>query len=259
MERNRWVRLSHAAGGLLLTLLLVAPGHAVLAQDDVNCGSFASQSEAQNSLNQSYPNDPDQLDGDGDWIACEDYFNLTEKEAKRVIPADKVNQGTAANSADPLDGPPPSTVTPPPASEAPAPTSAAVDVPAEIMAKVEKCAVITVSTRSVAAAGCPGVGTIIERLPAGSPRMRPGVIIHPGAALAPAERPSTPRSISTGSHNDRSRSNGSGSGKSGKSGTSGSSDTSGGKNKKSKKQKAKRAQRATEADNDSRDSSSGEN
>lgn len=266
MERQGAARWTRAAGMLLLALQLVVSASAALAQDDENCKDFASQPEAQNSLNMSYPEDPDGLDADGDWIACEDFFGLSEKEARQVIPADKVNQ--ASNSAsdtdgiDPLDGTPPDTSTPAPASE-PATTTSAVDVPAEIMARVEKCEVITVSTRSVAAAGCPGVGTIIERLPAGSPRMRPRVIIHPGAALVRDEPPSPARSVSTGSDDGRRGARGNSSGSSGNAGRSGNSDeadTSGGKNKnkKGKKQKAKRAHRAAAADSTATDSSSDE-
>lgn len=184
--KRRWVLQT---GVSLFTLLTLAGNH-VVAQDDLDCGSFKNQAEAQASLNSSYPDDPDRLDADKDWIACEDFFNLTDAEAARVVPADKVNNADKSTPT-PTPAPTPDDAAPVPAPTAPAAspteptgTSTRVDPPADLMAQVAACEVVTVSSRSIAAAGCPGVGVIVLRPPAGTPRMRSQVIIRPGAALA---------------------------------------------------------------------------
>lgn len=178
--KSRWVLQS----AISLLVLLALAGVNAGAQADLNCADFATQPEAQASLNRSYPDDPNRLDADKDWIACEDHFELTDAEAARVVPADRVNRADQ------------STPEPEPASTAdasvPAPTaapaggSARIDPPADLMAQVASCEVVAVSSRSIAAAGCPGVGSIVLRPPAGTPRMSSQVIIRPGAALAAA-------------------------------------------------------------------------
>ena len=176
-----------------IALLTLNPGRAG-AQADLNCEDFTTQLEAQLSLNDSYPDDPDRLDADGDWIACENYFELSKEEEARIVPANLAN-GAAQSTPEPTpepaaeDAAPEPEAAPEPAPApalAPAGASSRVDPPADLMAQVELCEVVTVSSRSIAAAGCPGVGTIVLRPPAGTPRMRSQVIIRPGAALRPA-------------------------------------------------------------------------
>lgn len=195
---------------LSLLVLVMLAGAKVSAQDELNCGDFKNQPEAQASLNDSYPDDPNRLDADKDWIACEDFFKLTDEEAARVVPADKVNSAsqstpepTSAPAAD--DAAPTATALP----TATAGTSARVDPPADLMAQVASCEVVAVSSRSIAAAGCPGVGSIVLRPPAGTPRMRSQVIIRPGAALAAAhERTATAAQTAILGHSGETRDRG---------------------------------------------------
>lgn len=200
--RNWWTRCSGQGTmkcrwvlwtGLSLLAMVMATGISVSAQDKLNCGDFKNQPEAQASLNESYPDDPNRLDADKDWIACEDFFKLTDKEAARVVPADKVNSAGQA-TPEPTPAPTPDDAAPAPTAPptASAGTSTRVDPPADLMAQVASCEVVAVSSRSIAAAGCPGVGSMVLRPPAGTPRMRSQVIIRPGAALAAAnERTAT--------------------------------------------------------------------
>lgn len=190
--RSRWVLRT----GLSLLSLLTLAGMQAGAQADLNCGDFATQRDAQVSLNNSYPDDPNRLDADKDWIACEDFFKLTDAEAARVVPSNLVNA-----AGRPTPTPKTEPARPPKADDAaPAPlptpastgTSSRIDPPADLMAQVASCEVVAVSSRSIAAAGCPGVGSLVLRPPAGTPRMRSQIIIRPGASLAPAnERTAT--------------------------------------------------------------------
>lgn len=202
--------------GVVFVATLLLGGHA-LAQDELNCADFDSQSEAQAELNRTYPEDPNRLDADNDWIACEDHFGLTEAEAARVIPADVVNRPPDTAALTPTPEPAPAAAP----TRTPAPGSSsmfggpAVDPPAEVMARVEGCAVIAISSRSVAAAGCPGVGSIAFSIPRDAPRMRGRVIINPGAPFrgdqaAQAQRaetgtPGEREQAARGRKNERSR------------------------------------------------------
>lgn len=169
------------SGATALSLLILA-GAETTSQADLNCDDFANQNEAQLSLNGTFPEDPNGLDRDKDWIACEDFFDLTAEQEARVVPANLAS-GAARPTPAPAPTPAPTaTATPPPAAST-APSSR-IDPPADLMAQVASCEVVTVSSRSIAAAGCPGVGSIVLRPPAGTPRMRSQVIIRPGAALA---------------------------------------------------------------------------
>jgi hypothetical protein len=60
-----------------------------------------------------------------------------------------------------------------------------VDPPADILARVEGCAVIAISARGVSAAGCPGVGVVTIRIPADASSMKGTVIIDPNAPFRP--------------------------------------------------------------------------
>lgn len=55
----------------MLLMLMLSP--AAVAQDDLNCDDFATQAEAQATLDAD-PSDPNNLDADDDGIACEDTF-----------------------------------------------------------------------------------------------------------------------------------------------------------------------------------------
>jgi hypothetical protein len=202
--RNRWVLRT----GLSLLALLAISGVNAGAQADLNCDDFANQADAQASLNGTYPEDPNRLDADKDWIACEDFFELTDEEAARVVPANLVNsadQPTPEPTPEPAPKPATDDAAPtvpddaaPAAPLGPAGTGSRIDPPADLMAQVAACEVVAVSSRSIAAAGCPGVGTIVLRPPAGTPRMRSQVIIRPGAALRPAnERVATAEQSAT--------------------------------------------------------------
>lgn len=186
---------------------MLAPlGPSAVAQDTLNCDDFDSQFEAQMELNRTFPDDPHNLDADGDWIACEENFGLTAAEEAAIIPADAVNRPPDAPVDDlppvddePLDGPLPVDTTEPVPVAVPVPSSTRVDPPPDVMARVEGCAVIAISSRSIAAAGCPGVGSITYRAPAGSPRMRSAVIINPGAPFTsrPPAAPANPSATSS--------------------------------------------------------------
>ncbi len=193
---SRWVLRT----GLSLLALSALAGANAGAQADRNCDDFANQPDAQQSLNSTYPDDPNRLDADKDWIACEDFFELTDEEAARVVPANLVN-GSAQSTPEPTPEPArkparddsaPAAPAPAAPPAAPAGVSSRIDPPADLMAQVASCEVVAVSSRSIAAAGCPGVGSIVLRPPAGTPRMRSQVIIRPGAAFGAAnERTAT--------------------------------------------------------------------
>lgn len=159
-----------AMAGLLI-------GVRAAAQDPYNCEDFATQFEAQTELNRTYPEDPGNLDADGDWIACEDFFGLSAEEAARIIPADVVNRRPGQD-----DEPAPTPV--PTQAPRPTPPTGAGEIPADVLSRVEGCTVIAISSRSVAAAGCPGIGAIAFSIPDDAPRMQGRVIIDPGAPFA---------------------------------------------------------------------------
>jgi hypothetical protein len=108
--RSRWILRT----GVSLLTFLALGGVNVAAQADRNCDDFANQAEAQASLNNTYPDDPDRLDADHDWIACETFFGLTDEEEARVVPANKVNNsGKKTPEPEPESTPAP-TAEPPP-------------------------------------------------------------------------------------------------------------------------------------------------
>lgn len=167
--------------GVTILALLSFAGIDTRAQADLNCDDFANQAEAQASLNGTYPEDPNGLDRDTDWIACEDFFDLTAEEEARVVPANLASGATVTTST-PTPAPPAANTTPAPVATTTG-TGSRIDPPADLMVQVASCEVVAVSSRSIAAAGCPGIGTVILRPPVGTPRMRSQVIIRPGAAL----------------------------------------------------------------------------
>ena len=136
--RSRWVLRT----GLSFLALSMLAGMQAGAQADLNCGDFATQRDAQVSLNNSYPDDPNRLDADKDWIACEDFFKLTDEEAARVVPANLIN---AAGQSTPTPRPEPSRL-PAPDDAAPAPPVASISQGR----RCRLCATTMISSRSLA-------------------------------------------------------------------------------------------------------------
>lgn len=165
------------------------------AQGDLNCSDFATQEEAQAELDRTYPDDPFKLDADADGIACESAFGLDNSDAgdnrERHDAADK--PVPVASIPDPLDGPVPvSTLIPAPDPEG----DRLALLPTDIQSQVTGCIVIAVSRRGVAAAGCPGIGSLALRIADDAPSLSPTVVINPGAALATPQQPGTGRQVS---------------------------------------------------------------
>jgi len=177
--------------------------------DKVTCADFEEQypntitDEATKAL-QTYPDDLSSLDKGGEkGIACEEPGS-TAADSK---PASKTPKTpTPPQTADPAP------IAPTPPAQTPVPASAPgiagpgspglVDVPADVMARVEGCAVIAISRRDVVGAGCPGVGSVAFRIPDDAPSMKGTVIITPMASRAVetgAPRESTAATGSSGS------------------------------------------------------------
>lgn len=174
---------------MLALLMLLAAGFVAssavpaAAQDQFNCDDYETQPEAQTVLNRTFPDDPNRLDADSDGIACEEFFGLTDAEAAAITPAAAASEASS-DDEEPLDGPPPSPLPAPAPAPAPAATNLAsprVDAPPEVLARVEGCAVIAISSRGVAAAGCPGIGAIAFHIADDAPSMKSTVIFNPGA------------------------------------------------------------------------------
>ena len=68
---GRLLARSLAALALLAGLMLVLS--VPVSAQDMNCASFGSQAEAQAILKGTWPSDPNNLDGDADGVACQDY------------------------------------------------------------------------------------------------------------------------------------------------------------------------------------------
>jgi hypothetical protein len=183
-----------------MTLLLLMPIHqfSAGAQGDLNCSDFATQEEAQAELDRTFPEDPNGLDRDVDGIACETQFGLDESDTgSDEAPSDAEEAPVpVAVAPDPLDGPVPEPEPVAAPARGPSPISGGdrlASLPADILSRVTNCTVIAVSRRGVAAAGCPGVGSLTFRIPADAPPMIPTVVINPGAALANPALPGTGR------------------------------------------------------------------
>jgi hypothetical protein len=137
----------------------------------VTCADFEEEfpdtftDEATEALRQ-YPDDLSDLnrDSEDDDIACE---------------------GQPASEPTPEPTQAPESPAPEPGAEAPATTSPeAADVPADVMARVEGCAVVAISPHDLVGAGCPGVGVVTYHVPDGAPLLQGTVIMNPGAAQA---------------------------------------------------------------------------
>jgi hypothetical protein len=180
---------------LLLAAVLAISGVPVTAQDRLNCDAFASQEEAQAELERTFPDDPNRLDRDEDGIACESEFGLTPEEEATIVPAGEASQTRDGGNREPRAEP---TAAPVPAPD-PNQTADGVTAPDDVLARVEGCAVIAISSRSVAAAGCPGGQPILLRIPADAPPMESTVIFNHGAPLTTATGTATDSTAATGS------------------------------------------------------------
>jgi hypothetical protein len=94
------------------------------------------------------PADPHGLDADNDGIACENLPSRSSDEPSRTSPPVLTDEPGGASSR-------------------------------EVLTQVEGCAVIAISARTVAAAGCPGGRSIAFRIPDSAPSMSNTVIINP--------------------------------------------------------------------------------
>lgn len=153
----------------------------------VTCADFRDRypdvytDEATEAL-QEYPDELSDLnnDPDEDELACE---------------------GQQESEPSPAPAPERETPAPEPEAEAPAPSSAEVaDVPADVMARVEGCAVVAISPHDLVGAGCPGVGVVTYRVPDGAPLMEGTVIMNPGAAQAAESGPARESTAATGTN-----------------------------------------------------------
>lgn len=195
------LRLGSVIVSTLLAILLslgfvVSTASLTLAQDQYNCDDFATQTEAQRELDRTAPEDPSGLDRDDDGIACETEFGLTDAQANAISGAPAGNDAPSPEP-DSLDGPPPAQPPPTTASLPTSMTTTPVDIPPDVMARVEGCAVIVISARGVAAAGCPGVGSVAFRIPDDAPSMNGTVIITPGAPFSSGANTSSSRAAQT--------------------------------------------------------------
>jgi hypothetical protein len=199
MNQTRFATWTFRVLASLLVVGLVVVGGARPASsakgDTLNCSDFNSQAEAQAELDRTYPDDPNNLDGDNNGVACEDEFNLTADEIAAITRAGQSsdNQSSKKSSNNAKSGrktettPEPSpteTVTAEPAPETtpePTPTLEDMQLPPDILNLVDGCAVISISARDVAAAGCPGAGTVVFSVPPGEPDLTPGIVIAPEA------------------------------------------------------------------------------
>ncbi len=223
----------------------------------VTCADFEGQypdsftDEATKAL-QKYPDDLSGLDDGGvKGVACEGQPTSAAADSKPASRTPKAPK--TPSSAEPTP------VAPSPPAQTPAPTIAPatagpgspglVDVPADVMARVEGCAVIAISRRDVVGAGCPGIGSVAFRIPDDAPSMKGTVIITPMASRAVETGPPRESTAATGSSG--STRNDTNSAKSAKADTSTSKDKAKGKSngKGKKKQSAESAKRGGGKDN----------
>ena len=221
----------------------------------VTCADFEQQypktytDEATKAL-QKYPKDLAQLNGNAkeNDVACEGQPASTDP-AKKSTPAATPTPTRATATPQP---------TPAPALSAPTPGPAGTTaVPADVMSRVEGCAVVAISERDVVGAGCPGGGNVMFRIPDDAPPLSDAVIVQPRSPLASSTTgASSGASPSKGSSLNTSGTKKSGSGKNtaktskdknkksksssnGSSSSSSSSDTTNGKNDKHHKHHGK--------------------
>jgi hypothetical protein len=210
----------------------------------VTCADFQEQypttytDEATNAL-QQYPQALAQLNGNPkeNAVACEGQpasADPPKKSTATPTPTPTPARTTATATATPQPTATPATTAP---ASSPAGTT---EVPADIMARVQGCAVVAISGHDVVGAGCPGVGAVAFTIPDTAPPMGDTVIMEPSSPLA-ASAPAAPRATSAGGSSQagkktsntsntststkKSGKNATNSGRSGKSSKSGSSNT----------------------------------
>jgi hypothetical protein len=180
--------IRHVSRGLLLLFLAVLvalAGVPVAAQDRFNCDDFASQPEAQAELDRTAPDDPSGLDRDEDGIACESEFDLTSADEQDGAAAGETSEPrdrarAAADRRDPAPAPNPNPILTP----NPNPSQEDSAAPTDVLVRVEGCAVVAISARSVAAAGCPGGQSIVFHIPDDAPDLESAVIFNHAAPVA---------------------------------------------------------------------------
>jgi hypothetical protein len=200
------VRLLSVATMVMVVLasVVVSPRRAAAQMEfdfngdgSVTCADFEDEfpdtftDEATEALRQ-YPDDLSNLnrDSEDDDIACEGQPASGEPES-----------GRPESESPPAQTPVPESPAPAPVAAAPAPSSAeAADLPADVMARVEGCAVIAISPHDVVGAGCPGVGVVTYRVPDGAPLLEGTVIMNPGAAQAAEAGPTREATAATGTN-----------------------------------------------------------
>ena len=178
--------IRHVSRGLLLlvlALLVALTGVPVSAQDRFNCDDFASQPEAQAELDRTAPDDPSGLDRDADGIACESEFDLTSADEQDGGAADETSEprGRASAATDQREPTPAPNTTP---NLTPASPPEDGSAPSDVLARVEGCAVVAISARSVAAAGCPGGQSMVFHIPDDAPALESAVIFNHAAPVA---------------------------------------------------------------------------
>jgi len=85
-------------GSLAVTAALALPAAPAFAQDDLNCDDFPSQAAAQVELRRD-PSDPNRLDEDDDFIACENFREYPEGSARDETPARPTVPATETRTA----------------------------------------------------------------------------------------------------------------------------------------------------------------
>ena len=82
MSPFRSASLAVSTAALTVTLFVGLPGTA-LAQD-LDCGDFTTQEEAQTAFDAD-PSDPERLDADGDGVACESFFDDVDEQDDQQV------------------------------------------------------------------------------------------------------------------------------------------------------------------------------
>ncbi len=201
----------------------LTPAPAALAQTDdgdLNCVDFENAGgfrAAQDTLLDTWPEDPHRLDANNNGIACENYEAFAAdaegaepawvtlglpapEEGRRQTPAPEPAQAqtpTPAPDDRPNRRPTPvpaapiaPTVPPAPVAPAPAPLPGATQVPqlppvsyrqalpADLLARVDECAVVSVSRRRLVATGCRDGHTVTWKQPRDAPNLKRTAVIR---------------------------------------------------------------------------------
>jgi Excalibur calcium-binding domain len=94
------MRIRHVAAVAVLSAGLVVPlAGTAWAAPDRDCSDFSSQAEAQAAFEADGPGDPENLDADGDGVACENLAGGTESPVVEA-PSGGVPAGDGSTSDD---------------------------------------------------------------------------------------------------------------------------------------------------------------